>query len=242
MGESVMLDLKIPPEINTTCLLNWKSLARREAVALWTPGGPVSVVSIAYAERVRFFSENGSLQIRSLTMADGGDYEVVMGVVPNITVLKNYTLIIFCIRITKKWWELSTCSLSCELSTGAKVNMTYTWTHMESGTPFAHSRWVNITMHPGDEEKSYTCTAEALGVQRNYSIFPYKYCSYKASGLFMLLCYCLAKVVLNPVPLFFLYYHHFKRAKSTQKTVGTENPDVEYDEIREMDCETDIMN
>ncbi|XP_028567114.2 SLAM family member 5-like [Podarcis muralis] len=243
-GESVTLPLEIPTQNISTLFLNWKSLSRKKALALWTPQHPLFVIDAEYSGRVNYSKENNVLQIRNLTLADGGPYEVVMGVVPHETILKNYTLFIFRINITKTWWEISSCTLFCELGAGKMANVTYNWTLTATGAPLSQSSRLDLVMSPTDAHQSYSCGAKALGVQVRRDISPYEDCGVKASGLFVVLCYWVAKIILTPVPLFLLYYHHFKKAKSAQYTVSKERTDVDYEVVHfeEANYEMDYVN
>ncbi|XP_053225353.1 uncharacterized protein LOC128404082 [Podarcis raffonei] len=243
-GESVTLPLEVPTQNISTLFLNWKSLSRKKALALWAPPHPLFVIDAEYSGRVNYSKENNVLQIRNLTLADGGPYEVVIGVVPRETILKNYTLFIFRINITKTWWEISSCTLFCELGAGKMANVTYNWTLTATGAPLSQTSRLDLVMRPTDANQSYSCGAKALGVQVKRDISPYEDCGVKASGLFVVLCYWVAKIILTPVPLFFLYYHHFKKAKSAQYTVSKEQTDVDYEVVHfeEANYEMDYIN
>ncbi|XP_060117404.1 uncharacterized protein LOC132588940 [Heteronotia binoei] len=182
VGDKATFSLDILQMFNDSNLL-WRSSSRgsMEAVAAWKAGNPLEVLSRHYSRRVTFQESSWALEIHNLSQADGGFYQVVHLQDPSEVMLKKYTLVVFQISSKATMSANGTCSLSllCEAGAGAKAQVKYSWGPGQKG-PELH-----LNLHPADKDKSYTCTASALGTQHFLRVTPYEACSSasRAAGL-----------------------------------------------------------
>ncbi|XP_077173091.1 SLAM family member 9-like [Paroedura picta] len=171
VGDTATLLLEIPPGSNISNLL-WRSSSRgsSEAVASWQPGTPLTVLNPGYLGRVDFLEGRWALEIRNLTLADGGCYEVVELQDPLEVTLKQYNLVVIGISTTGMVSGNGSCSFSleCKAGAGARDRVEYSW------GPGLKGPVLPVILHPGDKEKSFTCTATALGTRHSLQVSPYE--------------------------------------------------------------------
>ncbi|XP_061462390.1 SLAM family member 9 [Rhineura floridana] len=180
LGSSVSLPFGIPKGIDFSDIsLHSASRSQKEAVALWTPGQPLTVVSPSYAGRVSFLDETDSFQIHNLTMEDGGIYDILLNNVSSFSRLKQYTLFVFSVRTTENLLSNGSCSLEleCQAGAGSRGKVTYSWKHKETGVTLSQNSWLHLVMSPKNKGDFYTCTAQhSAGAQRAWDVAPYREC------------------------------------------------------------------
>ncbi|XP_054848723.1 SLAM family member 9-like [Eublepharis macularius] len=188
VGESATFSLEVLQQSNISNLL-WRSSSRgpMQAVAAWQAGNPLEVLSESYSGRVTFLEQSLSLKISNLSKDDGGFYNVVEFQDEGEALLKEYILFIFDVRITASRSANGTCSLRllCEVGAGAKTTVKFNWRPTLSKGPGSQGPALHLVLHPADADKSYTCTAAALGSQQSVAVIPYQSCNSgaRAAGL-----------------------------------------------------------
>ncbi|XP_015285051.1 PREDICTED: SLAM family member 9 [Gekko japonicus] len=181
-GDEATLSLEVPRGSNISNLL-WRSSSRGSmgAVATWDPEFSLNVLDPSYSGRVTFRKESWALGIRNLSTADGGRYEVLERREPSDLLLKKYTLAVFRIEATASHLADGSCSVSllCEAGVGARTQVEYSWGPGHPGSA------LQLTLRPDEKDKSYTCTATALGTRYSHKVTPYEACSSatRAAGL-----------------------------------------------------------
>ncbi|XP_054840873.1 SLAM family member 9-like [Eublepharis macularius] len=205
VGESAAFSLEVLQRSNISNLL-WRSSSRgpMQAVAVWQKGDQLNVLSESYSGRVTFLEQSLSLKINNLSKADGGFYNVVEIQDESEALLKEYTLFVFDVRITASRSANGTCSLRllCEAGAGAKSTMKFSWRPTLSKDPGSQGPALHLVLHPADADKSYTCTAAALGSQQSVAVIPYQSCNSGAGAAGLLwpgsLAGPIAETVLGP--------------------------------------------
>ncbi|XP_044278546.1 uncharacterized protein LOC123019606 [Varanus komodoensis] len=184
LGSSVDFSVAIPKGTNYTFVV-LQSTTRGEAVVLWEPGKSLRVLNPSYANRIVLLKDASAFRVHNLTLADGGDYEIVLRAPERLhdVPLRKYTLFVFHINITTEPLANSSCSLLliCKAGTGRKTRVSYSWKEQKSGITLSQGAWLSIVLHPADAQQRYTCTAQARGIQSALSVEPYECCPHSSA-------------------------------------------------------------
>ncbi|XP_028566592.2 SLAM family member 8 [Podarcis muralis] len=203
VGHSVSLPVVIPKGTIFSGLILRSVGPPSKAVAMWEQGKPVTVLDPRYSERVSFREEEPAFQIHNLTLEDGGGYDISTLTQEGSKTLNRYTLFVFHINITGERLPNSSCNLNllCEAGAGAKVRVTYSWKNTITGDTASDNARLHLTLNAKNKDDSYTCSAQALGTQKAWEVFPYASCPQSAAaGLFAsgLFFFHVARAVLAP--------------------------------------------
>ncbi|KAM3824790.1 SLAM family member 9 [Vipera latastei] len=170
VGNAVMLPVAIPKGQRLTNLL-LRASSREEAVAIWMDSKEISVVSVRYAGRVAFLEDEMVFRITNLSLGDGGTYEISTGfTATSPKLLSRFLVAIF--NITQRIsLENDSChiDLDCEAGMGPGHKVSYTWKDTKAGTTLSREARLSQLVHP-NQEKAYTCTAQAPPAQSTFSV------------------------------------------------------------------------